>query len=182
MSARRDAGLLRGFGPIAETDARLLILGSMPGGASLAAGQYYAHPRNAFWNVIEAVWGVPRSLPYEARIRAVRDRGIAIWDVVARCHRATSLDADIEHGSVVANDFAGFLAGHRGIRQIAFNGAGAEALYRRHVLPMLPQPLQQIARTRMPSTSPAHASLALEAKIRAWEALRRYADPAGQVR
>jgi double-stranded uracil-DNA glycosylase len=182
LSARRDAGLLRGFGPIAEADARLLILGSMPGGASLAAGHYYAHPRNAFWDVIEAVWGVPRSLPYEARIRAVRDRGIAIWDVVARCHRATSLDADIKHGSVVANDFARFFGQHRHIRHVAFNGAAAEALFRRHVQPVLPQPLQQLACVRMPSTSPAHASLSIEGKIRAWKSLRRYSDPAGHRR
>jgi len=179
LSARRDAVLLRGFGPIAGADARLLILGSMPGGTSLAAGQYYAHPRNAFWAVIEAVWGVPRCLPYEARIRAVRAQGIAVWDVVAQCRRPTSLDADIDTASVVVNDFARFLGRHGHIRQIAFNGAGAQALYRRHVQPVLPHSLQQIAHLRMPSTSPAHASLTLEAKISAWSSLRRYTDPAG---
>lgn len=171
--------LLEGFPPIARADARLLILGSMPGGASLAAQQYYAHPRNAFWTVIESVWGIPRSLPYAVRTRAVREQGIAIWDVVARCRRPSSLDADIEATSVVANDFARFLRRHGHVRQIAFNGAGAEALYRRHVLPVLPQSMQQIARIRMPSTSPAHASLALDAKLRAWKSLRRYTDPAG---
>ena len=179
MSARRGAALLEGFAPIAGTDARLLILGSMPGAASLAATHYYAHPRNAFWAVIEAVWDVPRSLPYDARTRAMKAQGIALWDVVAKCRRLTSLDADIDAASVVVNDFARFLGGHRRIRQIAFNGAGAETLYRRHVLPGLPQSLQQIARLRMPSTSPAHASLTLEAKIGAWKALRRYTDPTG---
>jgi len=181
LSAQHGAEL-QGFAPIAQPDARLLVLGSMPGGASLAAAQYYAHPRNAFWAVMEAVWGVPRSLPYAERARAVHTQGIAIWDVVARCRRRTSLDADIESGSVVANDFATFLGEHRHIRHIAFNGAGAEALYRRHVLPVLPQALQQLACTRLPSTSPAHAGLALQAKIRAWESLRCYTDPASHGR
>jgi hypoxanthine-DNA glycosylase len=172
------AATLQGFAPIARLDARLLILGSMPGAASLAANQYYAHPRNAFWPIIEATWGIPRSLPYGARVREVRSRGIAIWDVLAQCRRPSSLDADIDASSVVVNDFARFLRRHGGIGQIAFNGGGAESLYRRRVLPALPQPLQQIPCLRLPSTSPAHASLTLEAKIDAWRTLRRYTDPA----
>lgn len=175
----RGTANLQGFAPIARADARLLILGSMPGAASLAAGQYYAHPRNAFWPIIEAVWGIAPALPYADRTRAVQVRGIALWDVLARCRRHTSLDADIEPDSVVANDFAGFLRHHRGIRHIGFNGAGAESLFRRHVWPALPEPLQQIPRLRLPSTSPAHASLTLEAKVDAWRALRGYTDPAG---
>lgn len=170
--------MLSGFAPIARADARVLILGSMPGAASLAAGQYYAHPRNAFWPMVEAIWGIARALPYAARAREVRARGIAIWDVLQQCRREGSLDADIESASVIVNDFAHFLRRHPGIRQIAFNGGGAESLYRRHVLPSLPQALQQLPRLRLPSTSPAHAALALEAKIEAWTALRRYTDPA----
>ncbi|HMA12819.1 MAG TPA: DNA-deoxyinosine glycosylase [Steroidobacteraceae bacterium] len=175
---KRRAATLRGFAPIARADARLLILGSMPGGASLAARQYYAHPRNAFWPVIEAVWGIPRSLPYVERVREVSAQGIAIWDVLQRCRRHTSLDADIDAASVVVNDFARFLRRHAHLRQIVFNGGSAEVLYRRHVLPALPQSLQQIPRLRMPSTSPAHASLRLAAKVDAWGSLRRYTDPA----
>ena len=174
----RGTTILEGFAPIARADARVLILGSMPGAASLAAGEYYAHPRNAFWSIIEAVWDIPRSLPYTERARSVQARGLAIWDVVARCRRPTSLDADIDRASVVVNDFAGFLGRHPGIRQIAFNGAGAEALFRRHAWPSLPEALQQLPRLRLPSTSPAHASLALEAKVDAWRALRRHTDPA----
>jgi double-stranded uracil-DNA glycosylase len=173
------AATLQGFAPIARLDARLLILGSMPGTASLQANQYYAHPRNAFWPIIEATWGVPRSLPYADRLHEVRARKIAIWDVLAHCRRSSSLDADIDASSVVVNDFARFLRRHRHIGQIVFNGSGAETLYRRHVLPVLPQALQQIPRLRLPSTSPAHASLTLEAKIDAWRTLRRHADPAG---
>jgi hypoxanthine-DNA glycosylase len=173
------AATLKSFAPIARLDARLLILGSMPGAASLQASRYYAHPRNAFWPVMEATWGIAQSLPYSARLRELRSRGIAIWDVLAQCRRASSLDADIDASSVVVNDFARFLGRHRHIDQIVFNGSSAEALYRRHVLPLLPQALQQIPRLRLPSTSPAHASLALEAKIDAWRTLRRHTDPAG---
>lgn len=165
--------MLRGFPPIAGRDARLLILGSMPGAASLAAAQYYAHPRNAFWPILESVWDIPATLTYTARVRAVRAAGLAIWDVLARCQRKSSLDADIEHATVVVNDFNGFFRRHPLIQLIAFNGGTAHALYRRHVLPTLPAPLQQIAMLRMPSTSPAHAALSLQRKAQRWRELRR---------
>jgi hypoxanthine-DNA glycosylase len=173
MAARRKAAVLRGFAPIADRNATLLILGSMPGGASLAAGRYYAHPRNAFWPTLEAVWGIPAALPYAARARAVRAARIAIWDVLARCQRRSSLDAHIERGSIVANDFAAFFRRYPFIRLIAFNGAMAHALYRRHVLPTLPSSLQEIPMLRMPSTSPAHAALSLQHKVQRWRELRR---------
>jgi hypothetical protein len=106
----RGTTILEGFAPIARADARVLILGSMPGAASLAAGEYYAHPRNAFWSIIEAVWDIPRSLPYAERARSVQAGALpsGMW---SRCRRPTSLDADIDRASVVVNDFAGFLGG-----------------------------------------------------------------------
>lgn len=173
------AAPLHGLAPLARPGARLLVLGSMPGAASLQARQYYAHPRNAFWPIIESLWGIPRALPYEARTRAVTAAGIAVWDVLASCRRRTSLDAHIEPDSVVANDFAGFFHGHRHVALIAFNGGSAAALYRRHVLPTLPEALQQLPCLRLPSTSPAHAGLSMQAKLDAWSALRRHSDPAG---
>jgi double-stranded uracil-DNA glycosylase len=168
--------VLTGFAPIGRADARLLILGSMPGAASLAAQQYYAHPRNAFWPIVQALWDIPSALPYDARARALGARGIALWDVLAECRRRTSLDADIEASSVVVNDFADFLGRHDRIELVAFNGAGAEALYRRHVLPVLPRELQRLERIRLPSTSPAHASRSLETKVEAWRRLQPFAD------
>lgn len=144
----------------------------MPGGASLAANQYYAHPRNAFWPVLEAVWGIPASLSYKPRVRAVRDARIAIWDVLATCRRASSLDADIEHGSIVVNDFANFFRRHPLIGLIAFNGSTAQTLYRRHVIPELPEELRAMPALRMPSTSPAHAALSLHSKVQRWQELR----------
>lgn len=173
MAARRKPAVLKGFAPIGDSRATLLILGSMPGAASLAAHQYYAHPRNAFWPMIEAVWGIPAALDYAARARAVTEARIAIWDVLARCERASSLDADIEHGSIVVNDFAGFFRRHRHIRMIAFNGSTAQLLYRRHVMPTLPAGPRQIPALRMPSTSPAHAALSLQRKVQHWRELRR---------
>jgi hypoxanthine-DNA glycosylase len=173
MAARRKPAVLKGFAPIGDSRATLLILGSMPGGASLAAHQYYAHPRNAFWPMLEAVWGIPAALDYAARVRAVTEARIAIWDVLARCERASSLDADIEHGSIVVNDFAGYFRRHPQIRLIAFNGSTAQLLYRRHVMPALPGGLQQLPALRMPSTSPAHAALSLRRKVQRWQELRR---------
>jgi len=173
MAARRNSALLQGFPPIAGPDATLLILGSMPGAASLVARQYYAHPRNAFWPVLEAVWGIPATLEYSARVRAVLAARIAIWDVLAGCQRRTSLDADIEHASIVVNDFAGFFRRHPQVSLIGFNGGAAQMLYRRHVLPTLSGSPRQIAALRLPSTSPAHAALSPQEKVRRWRQLRR---------
>jgi TDG/mug DNA glycosylase family protein len=173
MAARRKPAVLTGFAPIGDSRATLLILGSMPGAASLAAHQYYAHPRNAFWPMLEAVWGIPAALDYATRVRAVVAARIAIWDVLASCQRASSLDADIEHGSIVVNDFEGFFRRHPQISMIAFNGSTAQLLYRRHVMPSLPTELRQIPALRMPSTSPAHAALSLQRKVQRWRELRR---------
>jgi hypoxanthine-DNA glycosylase len=143
----------------------------MPGEASLQAGQYYAHPRNAFWPILEDIWGIPARAPYRTRERAVKRAGIAIWDVLAGCQRRSSLDSHIEPRSIVVNDFAGFLRAHPLIRGIAFNGAAAAALYRRHALPLLDSPARDLPTMQMPSTSPANAGLTLADKRRAWARL-----------
>jgi TDG/mug DNA glycosylase family protein len=143
----------------------------MPGIASLQAGEYYAHPRNGFWPIMESIVGVPASASYAARVRAVKQAGIAIWDVLASCERRSSLDSDIEPRSIVVNDFAGFFRTHAAIRTIAFNGGTAAQLFRRHVLPELAAPLRELRMLQLPSTSPAHARLRLADKRRAWAAL-----------
>ncbi len=99
---------LRSFDPISSVNARVLILGSMPGQRSLDAGQYYAHPRNDFWKIMEAVTGLKASADYHERIRSLQVRGIALWDVLHSCHRKGSLDAAIEASSVEVNDFRSF--------------------------------------------------------------------------
>lgn len=161
---------VRSFAPIACTTARVLILGSMPGKASLSAGQYYAHPRNQFWRIAGTLVGFDPASPYAERLARLRAAEIALWDVLASCIRASSLDSAIEPLSVVPNDFAGFLAAHPRIRRICFNGAKAEALYMRHVRPRLALG-PEVEQLRLPSTSPAHAALPFPAKLRAWQAI-----------
>lgn len=163
-----ESALVSGFPPVAADDARLLILGSMPGVASLSAGRYYAHPRNAFWPILGELLALPPDLSYAGRLQALQAAGIALWDVMAGCERRGSLDADIVAGSVRANDFAAFLAVHREIRRIFFNGAAAEQAFRRHVLgqPGVPR----LALQRLPSTSPAHAGMKVAEKLAAWRA------------
>ena len=158
------------FAPLACAASRLLILGSMPGAASLAAGEYYAHPRNAFWPIIDSVFGVRRDLPYAARVQGLSAHGIALWDVLGTCERSGSLDAAIVTESMIANDFNAFFTTHPRIERIAFNGAAAERAYRRQVEPQLSVAQRALPSIRLPSTSPAHASLTLAGKIERWRA------------
>lgn len=160
---------VRSFAPVASADATVLILGSMPGEASLRAGQYYAHERNAFWRIMGDLLGAGPSLPYRDRLDRVCAAGIALWDVIADCERAGSLDADIVGTSVRVNDFAGFFAAHPAICRVYFNGAAAEANFRRHVLPALSG--QNLRLARLPSTSPAHAAKGYAEKLAAWSAI-----------
>jgi TDG/mug DNA glycosylase family protein len=159
--------LVRSFAPVAAPDARVLILGSMPGIASLNAGRYYAHPRNAFWPLMAQLLGFAADAAYEVRLRALRQAGIALWDVLAACVRPGSLDAAIDERSVVPNDFAGFLTRHRPITQVFFNGTKAADSFRRRVSPTL-NPVAELQLTVLPSTSPAHASLGFEQKLEQW--------------
>lgn len=160
-------GLLKAFPPVAADDARTLVLGSMPGEASLRAGQYYAHPRNAFWFIMAELTGVPAEATYAERLDGLRRAGIALWDVLHACEREGSLDAAIVDATSVPNDFAAFFRAHPGIRRVVFNGAKAEHCFRRQVLASqsLPPDLTMI---RAPSTSPAHAAMTSAEKRRRW--------------
>lgn len=158
-----------GFPPVDAPDARVLILGSMPGVASLQLQQYYGHPRNAFWPIVGAIAGFDPALPYAERMAALRRAGVALWDVLAACHRPGSLDAAIDPASVVPNDIGAWLGRHPGVGRILFNGATAQQMFHRHVLPGLPSGRCPELR-RLPSTSPAHAGLSLVEKRAAWAA------------
>jgi TDG/mug DNA glycosylase family protein len=162
---------VRSFAPIATRNAKVLILGSMPGRASLAAGQYYAHRQNAFWRIVCGLLEADPASPYRARVRTLRAARIALWDVLHSCVRPGSLDSSIE--AETANDFKAFFRRHPGITHVFFNGAKAEASYRRHVLPAIERPLRDrvISYFRLPSTSPAHAALPLARKRAAWRAI-----------
>ena len=168
---RGENDLLQCFPPVATAEARLLILGSMPGARSLEAEQYYAHPRNLFWPIIEALFDIPATWPYEARCEALAEKGVALWDVIGRCERAGSLDSAIRNQTLQPNDFADFFARHRKIRRVFFNGGKAEEVFRRRVLPTLDSLGAELTLTRLPSTSPAYAALSFEQKLAAWRAV-----------
>lgn len=162
--------MIRGFGPIAAPDARVLVLGTIPGRQSLAMGQYYANPRNAFWFIMERLFEAKPELDYEVRTVMLKAAGVALWDVLFTAERDRSVDSAIVAGSEVANDFNAFFALHDQIRAVFFNGARAEALFRRFTLPGLPQ-VHSLPLLRLPSTSPANARLRKNDKLEAWRAV-----------
>ena len=154
--------LLHGLPPIIDSRARVLVLGSFPSTASLAAQQYYAHPQNQFWRILGAVIGQPlKEMDYAARIVAVQAAGVAIWDVFAACERAGSLDSAIREAR--PNDLRALQESAPALRRICFNGRMAAKRIREveamgfevHVLP---------------STSPAHAGMSFEEKLARWRA------------
>ncbi len=169
--------IITGFPFSAGGGARVLVLGSMPSRESLHRRQYYAHPRNAFWPVMGALFGAGPELPYTQRLAMLRTAGVALWDVAHRCIRPGSLDADIIE--VQTNDFAYFFMLHPHIRHIFFNGRKAEEMYRRLVLPGLSAAWRDLPRTCLPSTSPAHAALSLAEKLAEWQAVRQALETAG---
>ncbi|MBA4397075.1 MAG: DNA-deoxyinosine glycosylase [Syntrophus sp. (in: bacteria)] len=162
--------MIRGFDPIAARDAMVLVLGTIPGRQSLAMGQYYANPQNAFWFIMERLFEATAGLDYEARTAMLKAAGVAVWDVLCTADRDRSVDAAIVAGSEVANDFKAFFAMHDQIRAVFFNGARAETLFRRFALPDLPQ-VRSLPSLRLPSTSPANARLTINGKLDAWRAL-----------
>ncbi|HNP36733.1 MAG TPA: DNA-deoxyinosine glycosylase [Woeseiaceae bacterium] len=160
-----NLGVSTGFPPVASSDARILLLGSMPGQQSLKAGQYYAHPQNAFWPIMQSLFGVRGS--YTARCRQLAAHRIALWDVLRETVRPGSLDADIRMDTAAANDFQGFLAAHTEIDVIGFNGKKAESLFRRFCLPSLD--VRSLRLVGLPSSSPAYASISCEDKCVLWQ-------------
>lgn len=168
--------LLTGFPAIAVLNAKVLILGSMPGVASLQAGQYYAHPRNQFWQILSAVLVDPPEPPlplrsYGAREDFLKAHKIALWDVLSTCRREGSLDSAIR--DEIVNDFSLFLQERPGLRHICLNGSKAALLFDRLVAPTLPPHIfRDLNLYRLPSTSPANAVCSLARKTEAWRVLK----------
>ena len=156
-------GLSVGFGAIAASDATLLILGSLPGRISLREEQYYAHPRNAFWSIMDQLFGISGN--YDARCKGLRQNKIALWDVLRASRRPGSLDANIRTDTAVANNFAAFLSEHVSVVTIAFNGRKAEQLFRRFVKLDTRNNLRYLS---LPSTSPAYAAMSFSTKLEIW--------------
>jgi double-stranded uracil-DNA glycosylase len=159
------------FPAFATATSRILILGTMPGKLSLAQQQYYAHPRNAFWPIIGELFAIDPRSEYKNRTAQLAAANVALWDVLRSCVRDGSLDTAIEPSSMVANTVAELLTAHPSIQRIAFNGATAAKLYRRHIQPMLTTAHANIEYFYLPSTSPAHAGMSYENKLNAWRVI-----------
>lgn len=158
--------LKRAFDPVVDANTRLLILGSLPGDASLEAGQYYAHPRNGFWRLIGAVVEIDLvALPYGERLAALRGAGVGLWDVIASAERPGSLDAAIRNPS--AADLTRLVDALPALSAVGFNGATAARIGRR-----LLDGVTGVSLIDLPSSSAAH-TLAFEAKLEVWRALQR---------
>lgn len=164
---------VQSFACTASPDARVLILGSMPGAESLRKQEYYGHPQNLFWGFMGRFFGAGPALPYAERLSRLQRSGVGLWDVAHRCRRPGSLDSSIETGSVEVNDFAAVFARCPGIHSVFFNGAKAAELFRRLVLPGLAQ--EALSYELLPSTSPANASIPRAVKLARWGAVKRAA-------
>lgn len=161
---------IEGFLPEVGPCPRVLILGTFPGEESLQRRQYYANARNLFWDMMGQVCEKKMDGDYDRRINILKEKGIALWDVLKSCNRHGSLDANIRRGFYEVNDFKTFLAEHE-FKIIFFNGKKAEAIFARIppiILPKLP-PLKIL-----PSTSPANARIPRDVKDREWLLIRNY--------
>lgn len=158
--------VISSFSPVSRPDAKALILGSMPGVASLQAQQYYAHPRNAFWSMIQHVFKTEPGLSYDDRLQLLLDHKIALWDVLENCVREGSLDSAIREE--VPNDFQTFMTEHPSITHIFFNGKKARMAFDKLVLPVLDLRGREIEFTTLPSTSPANATYNFHSKLSVW--------------
>jgi TDG/mug DNA glycosylase family protein len=156
------------FPAVADARTRVLILGSLPGEVSLQKTQYYAHPQNQFWRLLEPVVGQAlANIPYEARLEILREAGIGLWDVIHSARRVGSLDTAIRDH--MPNSLAQFIAGLPALRAIGFNGGKASQIGRRELAsdggPAL---------ITLPSSSPAHASVSFAGKQAEWVALKAF--------
>jgi len=167
-----------GFPYAANSNAQVLILGSMPSVKSLAKAEYYGHPQNGFWPVVGELFGFDATLPYEERLTRLRESGVALWDVAFQCVRPGSLDSAIQIESVVANDFESFFTAHPDIQTLFFNGRKAEELYRRLVTPRLSAEFQHIKQHLLPSTSPANAAMNRAQKLAEWKIIKETLEKA----
>jgi len=158
-----------GFDPVARPDARVLILGSMPGVASLEATEYYAFPRNVFWKIMGDLFDADPQLGYQSRLQKLNENHIALWDVIQSCHRPGSLDSAISDEGMKTNDFKDFFTKHPHISHVFFNGQKAAGLFKKRVAPGLDGRYECCV---LPSTSPANAGASYAAKLEAWSVLK----------
>jgi len=160
---------LKGFSPVADMRAKILILGTFPGEESLRQKEYYAHPRNLFWDMMDCICGAGRDKDYNARLTILKKKRIALWDVLKSCSRQGSVDTRIRDGRF--NDFTTFLSRYS-VKAVFFNGKTAERLFRQHVV--IPKLTPSPHLFALPSTSPANARMAKDEKVRRWREVKQY--------
>ena len=153
-------GEARSFPYSADKDARILILGSMPGAESLRQQQYYAFKHNAFWRIMGEVYGFSPELPYPERLAELRRNGVALWDVLAACERPGSLDSDIR--AARPNDIPALVKKLPKLEKILCNGGASRSFLRRF--------FPELDARQLPSTSPAAARFTYAEKLAAWRA------------
>lgn len=169
-----DALRLKGLPAQIATDCRVLVLGSMPGAASLKAARYYAHPRNRFWPLMSRLLQVDVEGSYVSRLAQLQAAGVGLWDVIGECVRVGSLDAAIQRDSVVPNPLPETIATLPGLRAIACNGAESHRLWSRWIAPRLPASHAGLPVLALPSTSPANAAFGIDRLAAAWVPLLEY--------
>ena len=156
--------LKRAFDPVVDANTRLLILGSLPGDASLKAGEYYGHPQNGFWRLVGGAVGIDLvPLPYPERLETLRSAGVGLWDVIASARRPGSLDGAIRDPE--AADLNRLIDSLPALKAVSFNGGTASRLGRRTLTPR-----SHIALISLPSSSPAYTRPLAE-KAAAWAVL-----------
>lgn len=155
--------MIKSFAPVIDERTRILILGTMPGEASLKAGEYYGHKQNAFWKIMARRFNGGREwVDYADKISCLCRNGVGLWDNLKYCSREGSLDSDIKNPQ--PNDLAALLAKYPGVRKLLFNGKKSYEFFRRFQAPLL----ERYAFAVMPSTSPANATVSGEEKYRQW--------------
>ncbi len=169
-SPRCESGaFLLSFKPLADDRSRVLILGTMPGPVALKKREYYGFPGNHFWPIIFRLFREKPHTDFRKKKTLLRENRIALWDVIGACRRTGASDSSIR--DVAPNDIPGLIRRRKNIRTIFLNGKTAEKLYRRHFADLI-----RIPAYALPSTSPAHASMSFEKKLKAWEAILPYLE------
>jgi len=161
-----------GFKPIIGGKPKVLILGSMPGEASLEQSQYYANPRNLFWEIVARHFNFDHTVDYEQRKAQLVSNQIAVWDVIESCDRQGSLDSSIQSSSIIVNDFLNLFMSYPSISHVFFNGTKAQTEFNRNVKPELDTLLNQLELILLPSTSPANARMTRLEKLTQWSRLK----------
>ncbi len=161
---------INSFPPLIDKSSQILILGSIPGVESLQRQQYYAHPRNQFWKILYTIFSVELELEYEHKLEFLKNKRIALWDVIASCHREGSLDTNIKEES--ANDFSSLFQEYTTLKGVFFNGSKAFETYKK-LVGMKSE--KNIDFVKLTSTSPANTKKFAQ-KFEEWKVIQSYLD------